>query len=289
VKRSNRLVILVGVLLAALAFVGIVVVLNQQSAQDDQAGPRMETVLVAAEDIAIGEPVTPARVETSEVAVDAVIQTPLRDPSQVQGQPALFNIPAGTQITQAAVGLGVGAENLSAQLQTGERAISFIVDGVQGLNFLVQAGDTIDIVATVQLLPTMVPEGDSIRTVKTVLQNKRVLYVSGTNIAPPPSDEPAEEGAAVAPPAALTNVVIVFAGTDQDAEIIRYAQRNGSDVGEGVSTNLSVVLRSADDDSVQETTGITIELLVSDYGVLIPDLTIFEDLAPADADAEPTE
>jgi len=287
VKRSNRLVILVGVLLAALAFVGIVVVLNQQSAQDDQAGPRMETVLVAAEDIAIGEPVTPARVETSEVAVDAVIQTPLRDPSQVQGQPALFNIPAGTQVTQAAVGLGVGAENLSAQLQTGERAISFIVDGVQGLNFLVQAGDTIDIVATVQLLPTLVPEGDSIRTVKTVLQNKRVLYVSGTNIAPPPSDEPAEEGAAVAPPAALTNVVIVFAGTDQDAEIIRYAQRNASDVGEGVSTNLSVVLRSADDGSVQETTGITIELLVSDYGVLIPDLTIFEDLAPADA--EPTE
>lgn len=286
-KRSNRLVILVGVLLAALAFVGIVVVLNQQSAQDDQAGPRMETVLVAAEDIAIGEPVTPARVETSEVAVDAVIQTPLRDPSQVQGQPALFNIPAGTQVTQAAVGLGVGAENLSAQLQTGERAISFIVDGVQGLNFLVQAGDTIDIVATVQLLPTLVPEGDSIRTVKTVLQNKRVLYVSGTNIAPPPSDEPAEEGAAVAPPAALTNVVIVFAGTDQDAEIIRYAQRNASDVGEGVSTNLSVVLRSADDGSVQETTGITIELLVSDYGVLIPDLTIFEDLAPADA--EPTE
>lgn len=286
-KRSNRLVILVGVLLAALAFVGIVVVLNQQAAQDDQAGPRTETVLVAAEDIAIGEPVTPARVETSEVEVDAVIQTPLRDPSQVQGQPALFNIPAGTQVTQAAVGLGVGAENLSAQLQTGERAISFIVDGVQGLNFLMQPGDTIDIVAVVQLLPTLVPEGDSIRTVKTVLQNKRVLYVSGTNIAPPPSDEPAEEGAPVAPPAALTTVVIVFAGTDQDAEIIRYAQRNASDVGEGVSTNLSVVLRSADDDSIQETTGITIELLVSDYGLLIPDLTIFEDLAPADA--EPTE
>lgn len=284
-KRSNRLVILIGVLLAVLAFVGIVVVLNQQSAQQEQVGPRMETVLVAAEDIAIGEPVTPDSVETREVEVGAVIQVPLRDPSQVQGQPALFNIPSGTQVTQAAVGLGVGAENLSAQLQTGEKAISFIVDRTQGLNFLVQPGDTIDVIVAIHLSD---PDAAGIiRTVKTVLQNKRVLYVSGTNVAPPPTAEPAPEGEAPPPVAAISSVVIVFAGTDQDAEVIRMAQRTETDRFDQHPSALSITLRTNDDDAIEETTGITLETLVDDYGVLVPNL---EDILPTDESAEePTE
>lgn len=271
-------------LLAALAFVGIVVVLNQQSTQQ-QVGPRMEVVLVAANDIAIGEPVTPDRVETREVEVDAVIQVPLRDPSQVQGQPALFNIPAGTQVTQAAVGLGVGAENLAAQLQTGEKAVSFIVDRVQGLNFLVQAGDTIDIVVAVHLSD---PDATGlIRSVKTVLQNKRVLYVSATNIAPPPSAEPPAEGeAAPPPPPVISSIVIVFAGTDQDAELIRMAQRTETDRFDAEPSALSITLRTNDDEAIEETTGVTLETLVEDYGVLVPDL---EDILQQDPDAEPTE
>ncbi len=268
-KRSNRLVILVGVLLAVLAFVGIFVVLNQQSGQQ-QVGPLMETVLVAADDIAIGEPVTPDRVETREVEVDAVIQTPLRDPSQVQGQPAIFNIPAGTQVTQAAVGLGVGAENLAAQLQTGEKAVSFVLDRVQGLNFLVQPGDTIDILVAIHLSSAEDPT--VVRTVKTVLQNKRVLYVSGTNIAPPPTAEPPVEGEEAPAPVAISSVVIVFAGTDQDAEIIRMAQRTETDRFDTAASALSITLRTNDDDAIEETTGITLQTLVEDYGVLVPNL-----------------
>jgi len=286
VKRSNRLVILVGVLLAALAFVGIVVVLNQQSAQQEQVGPTLETVLVAADDIAIGEPVTPDRVETREVQVDAVIQVPLRDPSQVQGQPAIFNIPAGTQVTQAAVGLGVGADNLAAQLQTGEKAISFIVDRAQGLNFLVQPGDTIDVIVAIHLSD---PEATGvIRTVKTVLQNKRVLYVSGTNIAPPPSTDPPADGEAAPAPVAISSIVIVFAGTDQDAEVIRMAQRTETDRFDPEPSALSITLRTNDDDAIEETTGITLETLVDDYGLLVPDLEgiVPSELDPADEPAE---
>ena len=278
-KRSNRLVILVGVLLAVLAFVGIIVVLNQQSSQQ-QVGPQLETVLVAADDIAIGEPVTPDRVETREVDPDAVIQIPLRDPSQVQGQPAIFNIPAGTQVTQAAVGLGVGTENLSAQLQAGEKAISFIVDRVQGLNFLVQAGDTIDLIVTIHLSD---PEATGIiRTVKTVLQNKRVLYVSGTSIAPPPTIDPETGEPTETVVAPITSVVIVFAGTNQDAEIIRMVQRTETDRQDSAPSTLSVTLRTNDDDALETTTGITLESLVEDYGVLVPDLEdILEPTGPA--------
>jgi hypothetical protein len=50
VKRSNRLVILVGVLLAVLAFVGVLFVLNQQPTTPEDVTPQA-TVLVATRDI----------------------------------------------------------------------------------------------------------------------------------------------------------------------------------------------------------------------------------------------
>ena len=280
-KRSNRLVILVGVLLAVLAFVGIIVVLNQNQA-GEQVGPAMETVLVATDDIAIGDPVTPDRVETRQVEADAVVGAPLRDVSQVQGQPALFAIPAGTQVSQASIGLAQGAQNISGQLLAGERAISFIVDRAQGLDFLLQAGDRVDIIFTEQLLPILVPDDESIRTVKTVLQNKRVLYVSDTNIAPEVAPTPNPDGTVPPPQAPIQNVVIIFAGSDQDAEVIRYAQRTAFDIGEGVSGSLSVILRAVDDETLQETTGISIEQLIEDYGLPIPGLEGITDLLPED-------
>lgn len=274
-KRSNRLVVLVGLLLAILAAVGIVIVLNEQGGPSADAGPPPQTVLVAAEDIAIGDPITPDKVETSEVPADAVLGTPLRDPSQVQGQPALFAIPAGTQVNQAAVGLGTGAQDLSAQLLAGEKAIAFIVDRVEGVEFLVQPGDRIDILTAINLTPPP----DITRTVKTVLQNKRVLYVSDTNIAPAEAEAPPEGGQAPPPPAALASVVIVFAGTDQDAEVIRMAQRVDTEFRGDAAATLSVTLRSNDDDAIEETTGITLEVLVDDYGVLVPEL---EGIIPED-------
>lgn len=278
-KRSNRLVILVGVLLAVLAFVGIIVVLNQNQA-GTQVGPQMETVLVATNNIAIGDPVTPDMVEAREVEADAVVGAPLRDESQVQGQPALFAIPAGTQVTQASIGLAQGAQNIAGQLLDGERAISFVVDRAQGLDFLLQAGDRVDIIMTTQLLPILVPEPESIRTVKTVMQNKRVLYVSDTNLEPDVAATPNPDGTAPAPRAPIQNVVIIFAGSDQDAEVIRFAQRTATDVADGVASSLSVILRGADDETLQDTTGISIQQLIDAYGVPLPDLTIFEDLFP---------
>ncbi len=67
-----------------------------------------ETVLVATEDIAIGDPVTPDLVEEQQIDPEAVQGTPLRSATAVSGQPALFPIPAGSQVTGEAIGLGDG-------------------------------------------------------------------------------------------------------------------------------------------------------------------------------------
>ena len=42
-------------------------------------------------------------------------------------------------------------------------------------------------------------------------------------------------------------MIIVFAGTDQDAELIKFAQRDGPRVG-----SLTAVIRHADDDAVED-------------------------------------
>jgi Flp pilus assembly protein CpaB len=292
VKRSNRLVILVGVLLAVLAFVAIVILLNQRDTDGPTAEPTTETVLVATRDLEIGDPVTPDAVEAVEVDPEAVQQTPLRDPSQVNGQPALFAVPAGAQVTAELIGIGEQARvNIAAQLQPGEKAITFQVDRVTGVDFLVKPGDTIDIVMS-QAITVLQETADSVanddpeaaprfeavtglenqRTVKAVLQDKRVLYVSNTRaIAPEPQDTNGDgvidENDEQPEQAAVDSVIIVFAGTDQDAEVIKFAQNDLGEVG-----SLTAVIRNAEDDAVEETLGITIDQLVEEYGLRIPDI-----------------
>ena len=126
------------------------------------------------------------------------------------------------------------------------------------------------------------PDSDKVRnfvrTVKTILQNKRVLYVSQTRVKQPAaataSATPAPGGTQTQQtPAAIENVIIVFAGTDQDAEVIKFAQNEVSEVGA-----LTAVLRNTQDSATERTTGITIDRLVTQYGLAIPN--IIKQLSP---------
>jgi Flp pilus assembly protein CpaB len=287
VKRSNRLVILVGVLLAVLAFVGIVVLLGRPSGPGTVT-PTTVKVLVAKADIAIGDAVTPDKVVTKDVDPTAVTGTRFSDTSQLTGSPALYPIAKDQQVSQESVGLGPRATQcITCQLKPGEKAIAFQVDRVTGLDFLVQAGDHIDIVyrATIQILQ---PTADTVNgpagrqrfepvtgleaapTVKTLLQNKRVLYVSATRIhsiadttaTPSPGQQANTQTAAP-----IETVVIVFAGTDADAEVVKFAQTDQSVIGP-----LTAILRNTKDQGVETTKGLTLKLLVDTFGIPIPDI-----------------
>lgn len=288
-KRSNRLVILVGVLLAVLAFVGIVILLNQDRGPGPGGEPTATVnVLVARDNIAIGDSVTPDLVEVQAVAPDEVVGTRISSTSQVSGQRALFDIPAGSQVSQEAIGLGqAGTVCIECQLNPGEKAVAFQVDRVTGLDFLLQPGDQIDVVISEQLQvlqPTVesvndpagpqrfetIPGLENARTVKTILQNKRVLYVSATRIrsdAVQATPSPGQQGQPAQQAQQIENVIIVFAGTDQDAEVIKFAQNDLTELG-----SLTAILRSTDDTEVEATTGITIDLLVEEYAIPIPNI-----------------
>jgi hypothetical protein len=65
----------------------------------------------------------------------------------------------------------------------------------------------------------------------------------------------------------------VFAGNDQDAELIKFAQRDFGEVG----ALTAVVRRTADTEEAvkdPETTGITLSMLVEKYGVPVPDIIV---------------
>ena len=299
-KRSNRLVILVGILLAVLAFVAIVILLNDQ---DPTTTPEAitETVLVATQDIARGDPVTPDVVEEQQVLPEAVQQTPLRSTTQVSGQLAAFPIPAGSQVIAEAVGIGtIRIVDLPALLNPGEKAIAFQVDRVTGADFLLKPGDTIDVV-TAQLINVLQETADSAanadenapprfesipgleasRSVKAILQNKRVLYVSASRAI---EQEPVDvNGDGVVdetdeqPAQVIDSVIVVIAGTAQDAEVIKFAQSDLSEVG-----SLTAIVRHADDEAIEETLGITIDQLVEEFGLRIPNIVeqLNEEAAP---------
>jgi Flp pilus assembly protein CpaB len=292
VKRSNRLVILVGVLLAVLAFVAIVILLNQQPTTPGEQEAVTVTVLVANEPIALGDPVTPDLVRVEEVDPEAVVGTRLSSPSQLQGQAALIAVPAEAQVSEEVIGGGTDVD-ISAMLNPGEKAIAFQVDRVTGLDFLVTRGDYIDLVVS-QQISVLQETADSAanpdenaparfetvtglenqRTVKAVLQDKRVLYVSSTRaVAPEPVEDTNGDGVIDendAPPeqAAIDSVIVIIAGTNQDAEVIKFAQNNLGEVGA-----LTAVIRHAEDDETgPDTLGITIDQLVEEYGLRIPSI-----------------
>jgi Flp pilus assembly protein CpaB len=294
VKRSNRLVILVGVLLAVLAFVGIVILLNSRGTTGPETTVTVD-VLVANEPIDIGEAVTPDKVKVAPVEPTAVIGTRLAHPSEVSGQRALYAIPAGAQVPAEAINLGTG-QCIACQLNPGEKAISFQVDRVTGLDFLVNAGDHVDIVLSQEVSPLQetqesidarasnpnlqprfetVPGLTNIRTVKTILTDKRVLYVSATRIQPianQATPSPGQEGSAPAPPQ-IDTVIIVLAGSDQDAELIKFAQNDVNELGK-----LTAILRRVADTEEgvpqESTTGMTLDILIKQYNVPIPNIVI---------------
>ena len=90
-KRSNRLVLLIGIFLAVVAFVLIVLLLGQPGTPNDTRNPTpppdLPTV-IATQDIPLGATVTEAMLTTETMAQDARVPGAFQDPSQAVGQVA---------------------------------------------------------------------------------------------------------------------------------------------------------------------------------------------------------
>lgn len=282
-KRSNRLILLIGVLLAAVAFVGIIFVFNNQSSGTAQPVVTAN-VVVATKDIKLGDSITARDVGTKQIALADKKPDQFSDPGEVIGQVVRTDVTSGAIVTQAMF-VGTGSPNLGKDLPAGLVAVALRVDAVTGVGTLINVGDRVDAVITLQLTPVTVTPGqvtpgqpatpqvitkeESLtgKSSKILLQNLEVRGVVGTVPA-------STDGTTTTPADPLTTQqVVILAVTPQQAEVLQFVQQEALAMGAAqASNNVTLVLRSPKDKDAPPvtTTGVVLDTLIKDYGVLPP-------------------
>ena len=297
-RRSSRVILLLGIFLAVGAFI-LIVFLGGGGRQAASPTPAVAQIVKAAVDIPQGTTITESMVTTTEVALSAAPGDSFALPEQVVGRTARRTVATGAYLPQAAItGTQGVAVDVARELKPGERAVALQVDEVSGVGLLIQNGDRVDVIiniekanfpigipitirpgsSTVTSLPDEAPgfagtDGFQIVTidelnptsVKLIVQNARVVQVL---TAAPPAPTGNQPTAAPAGPTASTPMVIV-AVTAQQAEVLRFALLEG---------RIYMALRSPEDAEATPdvTTGVVLRTLIEEYGVLPPRLVFVE-------------
>jgi len=294
-KRSNRLIMLIGFLLAAVAFVGVVLLLGNGGSGTNEPGidATKTTYIVAAKDIPLGTIVTADMIESKDIKVTEKPADAYTLPADAIGLTATTDVLAGQKVGPQTFSTTTVNPDIGRLLDPGKRAIAVPVDQVTGVGTLIKPGDRVDVVLafledqtaknpiTVENAPTR--EGQPLTTVRNfttvdaLLSNTTVkvlvenLRVVGSLLPPPSGETTADPNAPTGPTyggEAGTQLVLLEV-TPQQAELIRFTQLDG---------NLSLVLRAPGDAEAApvKTTGITVRELVDKYGVLPPKIILTE-------------
>jgi pilus assembly protein CpaB len=302
-KRSNRLVLLVGVFLAVIAFVGIALLLGSPPGGGGGPNPTPPIVLpavIAVKDIPLGATVTEDMLTEQPLKVDTERKTTAFSSIKlVVGSIARRKITAGTQLEAAYFDTSSTACS-TIDVPAGLRAMAVQVDQVSGVGTVINSGDFVDAVIgftgdkfpVVTLNPTdnsiTVVAGLNGTSVKLLLEGMQVLC---RQLPPPPA--PANGQAAPAPASGAgvslngQQEIVILGVTAPQAEIMKFSQLDGS---------ISLVLRSNADFPRDEagnivppppagTNGVTLKILTTDFAVPIPELV--EAVLPAQATKKP--
>lgn len=275
-RRTSRLVLLLGVFLAALVFV--VILLGSRpggtATPPVASAPSQLPTVVAVADIPLGTIVTQEMLTTKTLAVNLREANVYGDPSQAVGKTTRKAIVAGAQIHSS------DFQNRAVPLTvpTGRRAMTISVNELTGVGNLLDVGDTVDLIISLR--------GDAFPVVQ-VLNDGSVTVVSGINplsiklplllqdvqiigvINPPPAPAPAAAQGQPAPSQAPAftepqNKLLILAVTPAQAEVLLFARTTGV---------LDAVLRSPlDAGQTAETTGVILKTLVDLYGILPPEI-----------------
>lgn len=306
-KRSNRLLILLGIFLAIAGGIGAVVVANGsgggggssgQAAASPTSTPEPTVQVVYAKvDINLGDQITSAMVGTKTVTISqraALGQGTFSTVDQVVGKIAGGKIAANEVLIGSRDILSPGTMtdgvDIAGAIKTGDVAISMETDQISGVGTLIVPGDHVDIILSVysdQIALTTTDQnktaitlvGGKNPTTKMIIQDVKILATLLPPVAPAAATAPPAAGASAAPvPAAPTTPIVTLNGrhmvtivevTPQQAEIINWAQRAEKQDPQNY-VDLFFVLRSPADYGQPDvkTSGITFKMLVDKYGVL---------------------
>jgi Flp pilus assembly protein CpaB len=301
-KRSNRLVLLIGIFLALVAFMLIAFVAQPGSGGKigPTAAPTTTRVVVAARNVALGVTFAEGDVTLKDVPLPAPVDSYL-DTSSVVGQVARATVTSGQLITSAVINGGQG-QVTNIEVPPGRVAMSIKVDQVSGVGTVIKTGDYVDALVAFNIKAVTIDPAtgepraldlDAGPSVKVLLQGLQVL---GTLLPTPEQAPPPAEGATPAPSSGTTTnlnnqeQIVILSVSAQQAEVLNYSQLAGAQPANGwpqyanSPNGITLLLRSPKDfvgpdgqpsfppDTV--TTGIVLKILIDQYGVLPPSFSI---------------
>jgi len=310
VKRSNRLLILLGLLIAIGGALGAVAIASSGggggtgpgAVATPTTGPSVQ-VVVASTKIAAGTVIDKTMVKTASRKVADLAgldSTTFNSVNDVIGRIASIDIPQDQVIVGSAdlltPGSAIDGQSIKDSIDKGFDAVSMEVDQTNGVGTLIVPGDRVDIILTTYVTQlsisaktaawTQFSTGGSALTSKLILQNCKILRTLLPPVAETANGAP-QASAAVAPvPSSATvqftdrHMIAIVEVTPEQAELIRWAQRT-EQASPQTYIDLSFALRSSQDDNTDPVAnnpftnvpGLTFSEIVAKYGLLPPDPT----------------
>jgi len=209
-KRSNRLVLLIGILLAVVAFGSVILLFNQKQEPTSAAPTELDTVYAKA-DISLGTVITRDLVEARKLNLAIRPADAFGDIGLVVGKTVRTEIKNGALLSPSdfSAGAGGSGQDVARLLDPGLRAIAVQVDQSTGVGTLINVGDRVDMVVGLtgaDKFPLVALDpvteligpitGYNSTTTKLVLQNMQVI---GTLVPPPPAATAGQPAASEAP------------------------------------------------------------------------------------------
>ncbi|MFH1458426.1 MAG: Flp pilus assembly protein CpaB [Candidatus Omnitrophota bacterium] len=291
--QKQRIILIVGIILAAVVVVLIKIYLDQQrKVYVDEAAQRavriqqnQTSVLVAKEEIPKGMTMGPELFEPQIVPKQYVVPQAVTSVDRVSGMVAVVPIAKGEQISLTKLTFPRETRTgggLAEVTPVGKRAITITVDNMASVAGMVRPGNYVDILASIPV-PMVTPDGKQTAQAASVplLQNVLILAV-GQQISPvmPSAEESGryeKGGGQQSRPQAQpqqASSLITIALTPQEANLAAFVQEQGK---------LRLILRSPADSQMQPLQPISWEAL---FQYLLPKESVKQAAKPP---PEPTE
>ncbi|MDQ3931043.1 MAG: Flp pilus assembly protein CpaB [Chloroflexota bacterium] len=299
--RGGRFLLILGAGLAVMSFVVVYILMSRGSllASNDAANAvptavPVTNVVVVKQDVPAYTVLDASNVAVKEVEATTVTGDALGEPSAVYGKMTTAPLTAGQQVRQDLL-TESGFSNILAR---GEKAFAMPILPRNAFGGALTEGDHIDILwsAALKMKYDVAPDGtikettDVLSTTKALLQNVKILRV--INLEQP---APARQGDVEAEPVSTRSgatqtssmynaeagyqQVLILGVTDQQAEVLKFAMEGGTI---DLTLRSSAVQKDAEgkeimgadgkpvrgDQEVEKTTGITINTLIEQYGVV---------------------
>ena len=228
-ERTNRLILLGAVILAAIAAVLVFATLANFGGGDSTPIGATTNVVTATKDVKAGAALGDLALQISAIPRGQVLDGAITDTNLVKGLTARYPLQKGEQITAAKIGQTPTDKVFAGVIPAGKRAVALPVTETTSVGGLIVAGDHVDITAV-----TKQGSGAGQEQASTLLQNIEVLAVAQTTQKPtvrldkdgnPVDSNGTRPDNTEAKPTAKTITVAV---DPKEVSIIALAQQNGT-------------------------------------------------------------